>query len=118
MGLVFLSFESGKKKELEPKLCGPDIFGWAGGLPREGARAEKFGMSFKTQGNQTFWRDIPAFLPGYSGVPEKFERKSLCSILVPYPIAAVSIRSAIDSDLKSQTALQNRSRIASKAIVK
>ena len=27
---------SGKKKEPKPKLFGPDIFGWGGGLPREG----------------------------------------------------------------------------------
>ena len=40
--------------------------GW--GLPHEGVVAKKFGMSFETQGNQTFWRDIP-------GVPEKFEKK-------------------------------------------
>ena len=32
----------------------PDIFG-----------AKKFGMSFEAQGNQTLWRDIPGFLPGY-----------------------------------------------------
>ena len=59
---------SGKKKEPKPKLLGPDIFGWGGGLPREGVGAKKFSMSFETQGSQTFWRDIP-------GVPEKFEKK-------------------------------------------
>ena len=40
-------------------------------------------MSFKTQGNQTFWRDIPGFCWDIPGVPEKFEKKSLCSILGP-----------------------------------
>ena len=50
-----------KKKEPKPKLFGPDIFGWGGGLSREGVGAKKFGMSFETQGNQTFWRDIPGF---------------------------------------------------------
>ena len=66
-----------KKKEPKPKLFGPDIFGWGGGLPREGVGAKKFGMSFETQGNQTFWRDMPGFcrdIPG-RGVPEKFEGK-------------------------------------------
>ena len=53
------------KKEPKPKLFGPDIFGWGGGLPREGVGAKKFVMSFETQGNQTLWRDIPGFLPGY-----------------------------------------------------
>ena len=52
---------SGKTKEPKPKLFGPDIFGW--GLPREGVGAKKFGVSFETQGNQTFWRDIPGHLP-------------------------------------------------------
>ena len=62
--------KSGKKKEPKPKLFGPDIVGWGGGLPREGVGAKKFGMSFETQGKQTFWRDIP-------GVPEKFEKQKL-----------------------------------------
>ena len=66
---------SGKKKEPKPKLFGPDIFGWGGGLPREGVGAKKFGMSFETQGNQTFWRDIPGFCRGFLGAPEKFEKK-------------------------------------------
>ena len=57
------------------KLFGPDIFGWGGGLPREGVGAKKFGMSFETQGNQTFWRDIPGFSWDIPGMPEKFEKK-------------------------------------------
>ena len=56
---------SGKKKEPKPKLFGPDIFGWGGGLPCEGVGAEKFGMPFETQGNQTFWAGYPGILPGY-----------------------------------------------------
>ena len=75
---------SGEKKEPKPRLFGPDIFGWGGGLPCEGVGAKKFGMPFETQGNQTFWRDIPGFCRDIPGVPEKFEKKSLCSILVPY----------------------------------
>ena len=63
-----------KKKEPKPKLFGPHVFGWGGGLPREGVGAKKFGMSFETQGSQTFWRDIPGFcreLPG--GRPKNSE---------------------------------------------
>ena len=37
---------------------------------------QKFGIAFKTQGNQTFGRDALGFLPGYPAVgePEKFQR--------------------------------------------
>ena len=52
---------SGKSKEPEPNLFGPDIFGWGGGLPPEGVGAKKFGIFFKAQGNQAFWRDILGF---------------------------------------------------------
>ena len=31
-------------------------------------------MSLETQGKQTLGRDIPGFLPGYPGVPEKFKK--------------------------------------------
>ena len=66
---------SGTKKEPKPKLFGPDIFRWGGGLPREGVGAKKFGMSFETQGNQTFSRDIPGFCRDIPEAPEKFEKK-------------------------------------------
>ena len=33
--------------------------------------AQKFDMAFETQGNQTFWRDILGFLPGYPGAGRK-----------------------------------------------
>ena len=56
-----------QEKEHKPKLLGPDIFRWGGGLLREPVGAKKFSMSFETQGNQTFGRDI-------AGVPEKFEK--------------------------------------------
>ena len=52
---------SGKKKEPKPKLFGQDIFGWGGGLPREGLGGEKFGMSLETRQIKLFWRDIPGF---------------------------------------------------------
>ena len=67
-----------KKKEPKPKLFGPDIFGMGGGLPREGMGAKKFGISLKTQENQTFWRDIPGNFGGISRVPKKFENRKVC----------------------------------------
>ena len=75
---------SGKKKEPKPKLFGPDISRWGGGLPREGVGAKKFGMSFETQGNQTFGRDIPGFCWDIPGCPKSLRKRGLCSILVPY----------------------------------
>ena len=42
-----------------------------------GVGAKKFGMSFETQGNQTFWRDIPGFCPGYpEGARKSGEQKT------------------------------------------
>ena len=37
-----------EEKRNRPKLLGPDMFGWGGGLLREGVGAKKFGMSFET----------------------------------------------------------------------
>ena len=73
-GLPFSSF--GKKKAPKPKLFGPDILGWVGGLPREGVGAKKFGMSFETQGNQTLCGIYPGILPGISqGCPKSLRKK-------------------------------------------
>ena len=69
------------KKEHKPKLFGPDIFRWGGGLPRERVGARKFGMSLETQANQTFGRDIPGFC---RECPKSLRKKGLCSIVVPY----------------------------------
>ena len=69
-----LELLSGKEREPKPKLFGPDIFG-GGSLPREGVGAKKFSMSFETQGNQTFWRDIPGFCRDIPEWPERFEKK-------------------------------------------
>ena len=78
-------FFSGKKKEPKPKLFGTDIFGWGGGLPREGVGAEKFGMSLETRETKLFWRDIPGFCRDIPEVPEKFEKKKVC-VQFPFPI--------------------------------
>ena len=43
-------------------------------------------MSLKTQGIKLFGRDIPGFCRDIPEVPEKFEKKSLCSIFVPYTV--------------------------------
>ena len=67
---------SGKKKEPKPKRFGPDIFGWGGGLPREGVGAEKCGMSLETREIKLFGRDIPGFCRDIPEVPEKFETKN------------------------------------------
>ena len=74
----------------KPKLLSPDnIFRWGRGLPHERVGAKKFGMSLETREITFFWRDIPGFCWDIPAVPEKFEKKSLCSIfafLCPCPI--------------------------------
>ena len=80
----FLSLCSGTKKEPKPKLLSLDIFRWGRGLPHEGVRAKKFGMPLETREIKLFGRDIPGFCRDIPGVPEKFEKKSLGSIFVPY----------------------------------
>ena len=64
-----------KEREPKPKLFGPDIFGWGGGLPREGVGAEKFSMSLETKKIKLFGRDIPGFCRDIPQAPEKFEKK-------------------------------------------
>ena len=41
------------------------------GSSTRGGGGKKLGMSFETQGNQTFWRYIPGCLPGYPGSARK-----------------------------------------------
>ena len=65
---------SGRKKEPKPKLFGPDIFGWGGGLPRERVGAKKFDTSLETREIKLFGRDIPGFCRDIPAVPEKFEK--------------------------------------------
>ena len=80
---------SGKKKEPKPKLFGPDIFGWGGGLPRERVGAKKFDTSPETREIKRFGRDIPGFCRDVLEVPEKFEKKMFVfnsrSLYVPFP---------------------------------
>ena len=66
---------SGTKKERKPKLFGPDIFRWGGGLPREGVGAKKFDMSLETREIKLLWRDIPGFCRDIPEAPEKFEKE-------------------------------------------
>ena len=66
---------SSKRKEPKPKVFGPDIFGWGGGLPREAVGAKKFGMSLETRIMKLFERDILKFCRDIPGAPEKFEKK-------------------------------------------
>ena len=50
--------------------------GWGGVLSREGVGAKKFGMSLKTQRNQTFWRDVPGFRQETH--PKSYRIKKVC----------------------------------------
>ena len=66
----------GKKKEPKPKLFGPDISGWGGSLPREGVGAQKFGMSFETQGKKQLFGGISWDFVGMSpGHPKSLRKK-------------------------------------------
>ena len=75
----------GRKRNPNLNFFGPDIFGWGGVLPREGVGAKKFGMSFETQENHTFWRDVPGLCRAWisRGCPKSLRKKGLCSFLVP-----------------------------------
>ena len=61
-------------------IFGLDIFGWGGVLPFESVGAKKFSMSFETRGSKVFG----GISRDFARAPEKFEKKKLCSILVPY----------------------------------
>ena len=75
--------KSGTKKEHKPKLSSLDIFQWGRGLPHEGVGVKKFDMSLDPREIKLFWRHIPGFCRDIPGMPQKFERKCLCSIFVP-----------------------------------
>ena len=77
--------KSGKKQEPKPKLFGLDIFGWGGGLPREGVGAKKFGMSFETQGTKLFGGIYPRiFARDILEVPKKLRKNVCVQFFVPY----------------------------------
>ena len=72
------------KKGTQTQTFWSGFLRWGGGLPREGVGAKKFGMSFEIQANQLFFlRHFPGFRRDIQAVPEEFEKKKLCSILVP-----------------------------------
>ena len=56
------------------------------GLPRERVGAKKFDTSLETREIKLFARDIPGFCRDLPEVPEKFEKKCLCPISVPYKL--------------------------------
>ena len=64
-----------RKRNPNPKLFGPGIFGWGGGLPREWVGDKKFDTSLETREIKLFGRDIPGFCRDIPGLPEKFEKK-------------------------------------------
>ena len=101
-GDLFEALISGKKKEPKPKLLGPDISGWGGGLPREGVGAEKFGVSLEARQTKLFWRGIPGFCRDILEVPEKFEtKKKLCSIFIPYNLVSLRLPTSSVKKLRS-----------------
>ena len=69
----FLKVKEEKRTQTQTFWSGYLQVGW--GLPREGVGCKKFGMSIEAQRNQTFWRDIPGFLPGYPGGSRKVWEK-------------------------------------------
>ena len=62
---------SGKKKEIKPKLFGPDIFRWGGDLPLEGVGVKKFGMPLEKPRKTKL---LGGYLAGYPGRARKFEK--------------------------------------------
>ena len=61
-------------KEHKPKLLGPDILRFGGGLPREGVGLKSSVWPSKP-GKPNFFGSIPGFCRDIPEVPEKFEIK-------------------------------------------
>ena len=96
---LIVLFQAGKKEHI-PKLLGPifsvgvGVFFMKGWGPKSlvcpraknfgRPRAKKFGMSLKTQRNQTLGHDIPGLLPGYPRCDRKFWGKGFCQNFGPY----------------------------------
>ena len=75
MKTLLFEEQSGKKKEPKPKLFGPDIFRWGGGLPREWGGSQTVRYVPRNQGNQTFLAGYPGILLGYLGGARKVWEK-------------------------------------------
>ena len=63
-----------RKRNPNPNFLVRISSGGSGGLPREGVGAEKFGMSFATQGNPIFWRDPRIFARISRGCPKSLRK--------------------------------------------
>ena len=63
--------EKGTQTQTLVRIC----LGGVGVFHMKGCGPKSSLCSSKTQGNQTIWRDIPGFLPGFAGISEKFEKK-------------------------------------------
>ena len=72
------SYVSGEKKEPKPKLFGPDIFGWGGGLPRKWVGAKKSSVWPSKPGKSNFFAGISRDFAGISRRCPKSLRKKVC----------------------------------------
>ena len=81
--LKSLCKRSGTKKEPKPKLFGPDIFGWGGGLPREGVGPKSSVCPSKPRETKLFGGISRDFAGISWKCPKSLREKGLCSILVP-----------------------------------
>ena len=64
LGPLGIAKTSGKKKEPKPKLSGPDIFPWDGGIPCEGLGAKSSVCPSKPREKANFLVWCPGNLPG------------------------------------------------------
>ena len=65
----------GRKRNPNPNFLVRISSGGVGVFRVNGWGPKKFGMSFETQGNQTFGRDVPGFCRDIPELPEKFEKR-------------------------------------------
>ena len=71
-------YDSGKRKEHKPKLFGPDILRWGGGLPREGGGPKSSVCPSKPE-KPNFFGGISRDFAGISrGRPKSLRKKGLC----------------------------------------
>ena len=74
----------GKKRNPNPNFLIQIFSGRVGVFHVKGWGPKSSVCPSKPRETKLFRRDIPRFCLDIPGVPEKFEKKSLCSILVPY----------------------------------